>query len=1410
MAPAPVTSAATPAKPDSNPKIPDIMRGIGNMLRIAILKYNYETAQKELTKVLSEVKGLKSENTDLLEEVTRLNHDLATANDRYNQALNGLTYYYNQNQQLQQRNDSQYLIIQDLQNDNARLQRYLNDAEQHIQALGAENQGLRDAFAQLQHQLDQIQQQNRDQLLQLDQLQQQLAQARQATAAAQAEAAAATQRAQDATAAAQAEVAAAAQRAQDATAAAQAEAAAAQAAADDARAAQQQAQAEAVAATQRVTELQAELQNQTGVSAEEATRLRTELETARDEAQRANQAQQEAATAQAAAEQRAAEAAAAQQQAERQAAEAQADVAAANQARADAEQRAQTAEISRNNADIEINRLNQEAAVAKGRQTSAIAVTTAKAVAAAEQQAREANARAAESDAELANLQEQLTQQQLSNQEVTQLNRQLQEATQTAARDNEELLNANQALQRQLRQQQDAAEAAAAQATQEKQRLTDQLAALQQQMGTSGTRNTALQQQIIEAQQQLEQANADLAQRQQQANEANQRLQDQLQQVQTDATDRVAQAEQRAHDLEAALRTQGADNEAQQQLIQQQLQELQQQQAAAETARQQAAEQADQARQQAEERAAQAAAAQEQARQQAAAAQEEARRQVAAADQARQQAEERAAQAETARAQAAEAQQKLAEQQSAAEQAVAARNEAEARAGQEVGSLKQQLAEKESELEAQKLAQEAAVKEAEKKAAAAEDARAEAEAAKKAAEAAKTKSEETTNTLLESNQKSAVVLNASTEENKKLKSELDELKKQLAALTAAKEAEKQIQQDAASAEKQRKFDADKYALLSRVRDAKLKITKMTDEKCKQQLLNKAIQIESEVDALNPTTFTDRTSGDLDKKVQNLSEATGDKIRTFVSMRQEDGTSKITIDKPNKTVTTQEGGESTKVWGPFSDVFGPGSTNQAKYESMKADLLDDIPTKGTTVVIFGYGYSGSGKTYTLLGGNNKERKWEDGIAQLAIKGYLDAGCTVQMEEAFELYNNSYNYVDTNFKYRHGTEKNIIELSKDEDTFTEKIRKINAERKRLKHIKPTPNNPESSRGHLFIVLKITKNGNVGRLILCDMGGRENPNQMWTESRYVTIQKKKTDATEPVIAKQTYTVIRPVSKSSPGTYYDEDGTQKKIPTTAPQPAQQTPAQVFGKSGGSLSIALQSIGLSKDQTEILDMLKEGFYINDSINEMLAEFGYKGNEDQSNWSKTNSNYDPDIRALSVIVDIGISDIFKEFREKSNCKIQFCTFACIRSPDIFFKDSIATLKFAEAVNSVTLASTSRPAAVQDSLHSTASRVFGDPRNQDTNLNTNMQVKSTAKSLEDSRLSNQPSGKARGGLGQGGGSIRRHRRKKHAVFKTLKKSRPSSSASGLDSVYNHKHKRKSKHNTRNHKKHNNTRNRTVKK
>lgn len=1359
--------------------IPDIMRGIGNMLRTAILEYNYKASQNELTKVLQEISGLKSDNTNLGADVNRFILELKTITNALDTHFNARIAANAQNAQLQNR-------LQDLQDVNTQLRRYLQDAQQNIAGLTQTNQGLQAQLAPLQQTLQQVQHQNQQQL---QQLQQQLREAQAETAAERA-------------------AADAANRERDA--ATQARTAAEQRA-EEAANVQQQAQA-------LVAQLQAQLAQQHGASAAQVQDLQTRLETAQ-------------AAAQAAAD----------------------EVQKANQARTDAEGQLTQVEIQRNRLQQEAQ---EKAGLAEATQRYAVATATAKIqrqlteantiirdlehqlgnrstlnqqqvtdlearlraatsektqlesqltqeqdaarqqIDAAQQEVNDANARAAAFEAKVENLQQELLAgRQLSQQQVATLNQQLEEAVQNANRKKEEVEAANAALQQQLDQQAQQAQAAAQSANDEKQRLTTQLADLQT---NTGTQNAELQGQIAEIERQLAAANENAQNTQQKAEEAQQQLRDQLQQVRADADTQVAEAQRRAATLEAQLdeaTRNGTSTTEQLDTIRQQLQQQQEAVEAAETARQDVARRAEDAEQASKESA-------DKLKQQkvantimSAALKTRANEAANEAEKARQEAEA----ARTAAEQRVQQVQQEAEKQQSELAALRQQLETAKRTGQEVGTLTQTLAEKESELAAQKLAAETAKRE-----------KAELEEKNKAIEAAQLNaSNQAANALNEVNQRNQAL----AAEKSRIEEELGNLRQQLEALQSEKAAAAMAAQKQADEERRQKdaeFNAKKDALRTGIEGAKASIAKMTDKNCRDMLTAKANELEKLFNSLNIDNITN-----FEKQVQDLSEATGNKIRTFVSMRkevkepvpageppQQDNPYNITFDKTEKKITTSAiagGGPPLREWGPFSGVFDPDSANIDKYEEMRAGLLDDIPTKGTTVVIFGYGYSGSGKTYTLLGGiNNETNKWDDGIAQHAIQKYInDDSCNVEMEEVFEMYNDSYTFGNGKFDYLHPTPNKEpipgIQLktgSLSSQEFTDKIKEINDKRKKLNHIKATPNNRESSRGHLFIVLKVkSADGKTeGRLIICDMGGRENPNEMWTTSEYVTITKA-----IPGGHGRTTTVLRPVSKSNPKMYYDEDGTEKSIPK---QPTIQVPKQLFGSGTGTVAIAVQATKLSSEQTQLLKMLKQGFYINDSINEMLAEFGYdfkgKGKEDQSNWS--GNTYNPDVRALSVAGKIGIHEVFQDFREKSNCKIKFCTVACIRSPEIFYNDTIKTLEFARAVNSVILASPPAPisAATASAAHS---RI--DPSSLPAaGLRSGINPRS-------SHLTGPGAIVKSGGSG---GSIRRQRRKKHAIFKTLKKSRLGSLALASDSASNSV---KVKHKTRNKKKHN-TRNNTVKK
>ena len=514
------------------------------------------------------------------------------------------------------------------------------------------------------------------------------------------------------------------------------------------------------------------------------------------------------------------------------------------------------------------------------------------------------------------------------------------------------------------------------------------------------------------------------------------------------------------------------------------------------------------------------------------------------------------------------------------------------------------------------------------------------------------------------------------------------------AAAAAAANQDRLAREAAAAAQQR-FDKDKQPLSRALTDVMKSIAAMkSDDPCKLEFQRDADEIGVEISILTPKTI-DSKKQNLDFRMKNLSESTGTKIRTYVAMRggEDDGDdSGITFDTENKTVTTP--GRDVP-WGAFSGVFDRSKTNEAKYTGM-LDILSPIPD-GNTVVIFGYGYSGSGKTYTLLGGKDKKSDlWDKGIAERAIDDYEGQSCTVDLEEAFEMYNDSYNVAGgNNYFYGRRTSK-ISYLSQSQSIknitsreFRDECSRIDAARKKSKHIKPTTNNDKSSRGHLFIQLKVTRPGErakVGRLIICDMGGRENPNEMWTSGQYCTSKKDG--------------VLGPIVKIKSTHYYDSDGeaTECVIGNT-----EKSTDEVFDNPAGGLGGALQAVRLSKQQADILETLKQGFYINDSINEILKEFGYdfkdKKKEGPTNWklgkaAGSDYKYFPDIRALSVAGyksdpatykpdedKIGIRKIFKTFKDYGKCKIKFCTFACIRSPKKVLSDSIATLEFATAVNS---------------------------------------------------------------------------------------------------------------------------------
>jgi len=220
---------------------------------------------------------------------------------------------------------------------------------------------------------------------------------------------------------------------------------------------------------------------------------------------------------------------------------------------------------------------------------------------------------------------------------------------------------------------------------------------------------------------------------------------------------------------------------------------------------------------------------------------------------------------------------------------------------------------------------------------------------------------------------------------------------------------------------------------------------------------------------------------------------------------------------------------------FGEFFGTyeGISNKDLYEGLKIPgskgTVENSPglkeaikqcTDGYSIILFGYGYSGAGKSHTLLTG--KDSMLQSFLNDKDIKGKVN----VQLDEIFELYGR-YNYDTTlpnmecnkfilfskerNMKY-FDPKYNNMDFSDDDGikdmvgedgllTKIEDFRKVSRPRvdsphgsppdKKFKTIKGTPNNPVSSRSHLFIRLKVEKDGEEpGFLTLVDMAGIENP--------------------------------------------------------------------------------------------------------------------------------------------------------------------------------------------------------------------------------------------------------------------------------------------------------------------------------
>jgi len=422
---------------------------------------------------------------------------------------------------------------------------------------------------------------------------------------------------------------------------------------------------------------------------------------------------------------------------------------------------------------------------------------------------------------------------------------------------------------------------------------------------------------------------------------------------------------------------------------------------------------------------------------------------------------------------------------------------------------------------------------------------------------------------------------------------------------------------------------------------------------------------------------------------NLNEDINGAVRVYIRIKPtNEATATIQL-KNNEELTVTCNGTSN-TYGKFYKVFPPTFSTKDVFRGQHIDndnineleLTSDIDNRsvynafkqvesGYSIVLFGYGLSGSGKTYTLLGDQGKPGLIHYGLANLenvqniAIQNIFElyVGDVVTPAQGVEnvqgkiinlvstLPDNLINLKPPQYRIEEETEFNSnIELEDIKITDINKLTDdIEQYRTKKGRIKKTPNNPKSSRSHLFIIFKITFKDKTGYITLIDAGGRENPQNImarFTVNR-IAQDKKPTD------------LISIFASKSPERIVKDIGDKKYNPDVKVEDAQK----------------------------IYDIYREGYYITESLNH-LAYFlskdktSFNVTRKSEFWVNPKKEENNQIDSKNNCLMIPVLKYLKDGLNKDNSKpTKFITIVNTRQDNAFCTDTNDTLKFAEQIKS---------------------------------------------------------------------------------------------------------------------------------
>ncbi|NBP13160.1 hypothetical protein EBU95_02045 [bacterium] len=361
----------------------------------------------------------------------------------------------------------------------------------------------------------------------------------------------------------------------------------------------------------------------------------------------------------------------------------------------------------------------------------------------------------------------------------------------------------------------------------------------------------------------------------------------------------------------------------------------------------------------------------------------------------------------------------------------------------------------------------------------------------------------------------------------------------------------------------------------------------------------------------------------DRILTNIYEDLSGAVRVYVRIKPLLGLDQrnrtVTIETPLKKVKLICGGRQ-ESYGEFYGVFDQSFSNMDVYtgiENSESVLESPINVDaivesqdtvspglystirqvedGYSVVIFGYGASGAGKTMTLVG-NGKI----PGLLHYA-RSNLRGVTSFRLRYMFEQYHSLVNF---NFRKVAGKIHTLVGtiprldrafIADETSQFSTEIARLNLDnlvyqdlftltritdnyRKQKMRIAKTPNNPESSRSHLYMVFEVTfETGKTGYITFVDTAGRESPVDIFN------------------------------------TFIDSSKSSLE--------------SIMAPSGGEQLIEKskkEDLDRVYNAAHILSVLKGGFYINETINHLVYYFNKK-NYKQTNitMQSENESYSP-------------------------------------------------------------------------------------------------------------------------------------------------------------------------------------------